>query len=88
MILTIDLPEELASRLNELLPEEERVRFAVAAIAHALVVQERDSAECIAAVEEAIAEMETGRTIALKDERARWEKQKAELVSKNSVHLS
>ncbi len=87
MTLTIDLPDELASRLNNLLPEDERVRFAVAAIADALVAQERDSAECVTAVEEALAEMEIGRTISLDDEKARWEVQKAMLLAKPGVHL-
>jgi predicted transcriptional regulator len=36
MTITIDLPEELASQLTALLPEKERDRFAIAAIAEAL----------------------------------------------------
>src|ERR1043166_3325818 len=45
MTLTIDLPEELASQMNALLPEEERDRFAISAIAEALTArqQERDA---------------------------------------------
>lgn len=88
MTLTIDLPDELASRLNALLPEEERGRFAVSAIADALLAQERDSAECNAAVEEAIADMETGRTISFEDEEARWQQQKAVLLANTSVHTA
>lgn len=112
MTITIDLPDELATRLAALLPEEERARFAVAAIADALETRqeeaaaeekilaalradldpdkdpERDSAECVAAVEEALADMETGRTVSLEEERARWQQQKAELVAKESTHAA
>jgi predicted transcriptional regulator len=63
MTLTIDLPDELASRLAELLPEEERDRFAVAAIAEALEARRCDSAECIAAVEQALEDMDEGRNL-------------------------
>ena len=62
MTFTIDLPEELASRLSTALPEEERSQFAVAAIEEALEAHLQDEAECVAAVEEAIAEIEAGRT--------------------------
>lgn len=83
MTLTIDLPEELASRLTALLPEEERDRFALSAIAEALETRqqewegrlaasllaeidpeqepERESAKCLAAVEEGFADIEAGR---------------------------
>jgi predicted transcriptional regulator len=73
MTLTIELPDELAFRLMALLPEEARERFAVSAIAEALLAQESDSAECIAAVEEALAEMETGHTVSFDEEIARWQ---------------
>lgn len=45
MTFTIDLPDELASQLTALLPEEERGRFAISAIAEALAahLQERDA---------------------------------------------
>ncbi len=85
MTLTIDLPDDLSSRLTALLPEEERVRFAVSAIADALHAQERDSAECVSAVEEALQDMEAGRTVALKEEVARWQQQKALLLAKVAV---
>lgn len=85
MTLTIELPEELASRLNALLPEEAQGRFAVSAIADALLAQERDSAECVAAVEEAIMDMEKGRSLSLEDEEIRWQRQKALLLAKPSV---
>ena len=85
MTLTIDLPDELASRLMALLPEEARERFAVSAIEEALLAQERDSAECMVAVEEALAEMETGQSISLEAEKARWQSQKAVLLQTASI---
>lgn len=60
MTLTIDLPDELASRFVEALPEEERYRFALTAISEALDARRRDSAECIAAVEQALTDMDEG----------------------------
>jgi predicted transcriptional regulator len=42
MTITMDLPDELAARLAELLPEEERDRFAIAAIAEALAARLQD----------------------------------------------
>lgn len=84
MTLTIDLPDELARRLNEL-PEEERGRFAVSAITEALRAEEQDAAECQAAVEEALDDVETGRTISLEDEQARWQEQKALLLAKSEL---
>ena len=42
MTLILDLPEELAARLASLLPEEDRDRFAVAAIAEALATRQRE----------------------------------------------
>jgi predicted transcriptional regulator len=85
MTWTIDLPDELATRLNALLPEEERGRFAVSAIAEALSAQEQDSAECVAAVEEALTDAEMGRTISLDDEKARWLQQKAVLLAQKGL---
>jgi predicted transcriptional regulator len=85
MTLTIDLPEERAFRLNALLPEEARQRFVVSAIADALPAQEQDSAECIAAVEEALADMEMGRSISFEEEKARWQ-QKADLLAMSNIH--
>ncbi len=103
--MTIELPDELASRLNALLPEGERDRFAVAAIADALRARqqededervlaalradldpdadpERDARECIAAVEEAFAEMDAGRgLVSFEEEMARWQQQKAALLA-------
>ena len=86
MTLTIDLPDDLASRLMALLPEEAREHFAVSAIEEALLARERDSAECMAAVEEALAEMETGQSVSLEAEKARWQSQKAALLQTASVH--
>lgn len=78
MTLTIDLPDELAARLAELLPEEERDRFAVAAIAEALEARQSDSAECIEAVEQALADMDAGRNlIPFEDVCRQWDAEKA-----------
>ncbi len=59
LTVTIDLPDELASRFVALLPEEERSQFSVDAIAEAL--QFRQEEDCAKAAEEArqqrIAEM-------------------------------
>lgn len=104
--MTIELPDELAMRLNALLPEGERDGFAVAAIADALQARqqeneadervlaslhadldpdadpERDARECIAAVEEAFAEMDAGRgLVSFEEEMARWQQQKAALLA-------
>ena len=87
MTLTIDLPDELASRIKAILPEEERRQFAVSAIAEAILLREQDSAECIAAVEEGIADMKAGRTISLEEEKAHWEQQKAALLSNSGVSV-
>lgn len=78
--MTIDLPDELASRLTALLPKEERKRFAVCAIADAVLAQEQDAAECRIAVEKAFADIEAGRTFSLEEEKARWEQQKTILL--------
>ena len=85
MTLTLDLPEELAFRLNALLPEEERKHFALSAIAEALSAQEKDSVACIAGVEEALQDIEAGRTFSLEEEKARWQHQKADLLTKSGV---
>ncbi len=96
MTFTLDLPEEVAAQLTDLLPSEERSRFAVAAIADALSVRlreadarladaleaeydpERDAAECIAIVEQELADMEKGDdSITLEEFRRQWEAQKA-----------
>ena len=42
MTLTLDLPEELAARRASALPEADRGRFAVAAIADALAARQRE----------------------------------------------
>jgi predicted transcriptional regulator len=60
MALTIDLPDELASRLAALVPEEERSRFSVAAIADALMLRE-DEEDCVEVVERALMDMDAGR---------------------------
>ena len=83
MTLTIDLPAELAVRLATVLPEEERSQFAVMAIEDALEARLRDEAECVAAVEEAIAEMEAGRGLmSFEDAYREWDAEKALLLAK------
>ncbi len=74
MTLTIDLPEELASRLAASMPEEERSEFTIHAIADALEARRRDKTECIAAVEEAFKEMDAGRgLISFEEAQRQWE---------------
>jgi predicted transcriptional regulator len=85
MTLTINLPDELASQMNRFLTEEERDDFAVSAIAEALLSCEQDAVECSAAVEEGLADMEAGRTISLEEEKARWQSEKATLLSSAGV---
>ena len=87
MTLTIDLPDEMASRLNALLPEEERGRFAVSAISDALLAHEHDSAECIAAVEDALNDLGAERTVSFEEENSRWQEQKAVLQAA-SLHAT
>ena len=78
MTLTIELPDDVASRLAEMLPEGERDRFAASAIADALESRMRDSEECVLAVEEALADMEAGRNLIPFEEVCRqWEAEKA-----------
>ena len=80
MTLTIELPEGLAARLAELLPEDERVRFAASAIEDALDARLRDSAECVSAVEQALADMNEGRNLIPFDEVCRqWEAERTAL---------
>ena len=88
MTIAIELPDELSSRLAASVPEEERVEFAVAAIAGALEAQRQEEAECVAALEEALADMEAGRSISFEDELARWQSQKAVLLAKSEAHAA
>jgi predicted transcriptional regulator len=76
MTLTIDLPDELASRLAALLREEERSRFSVAAIADALAFREEEQ-NCIEVVEQALADMDEGRGLISLEEACRlWDADK------------
>ena len=78
MTLTIELPDEVASRLAEMLPESERDGFAASAIAEALESRLRDSEECVLAVERALADMDAGRNLIPFDEVCRqWEAERA-----------
>ncbi len=77
MTFTIDLPDDLASRLA-LLPEEERSRFSVAAIADALTFRD-DELDCIEVVEQALSDMDEGRGLVSFEELCRqWDAEKAE----------
>jgi predicted transcriptional regulator len=62
MSVTINIPDDVAARLSEL-PEGERDSFAAEAIAAALEARRRDSMECVAAVEEALADLDRGRNM-------------------------
>lgn len=78
--MIIEIPDELAIRLAALLPEEERNRFAVSAIADALHNRQQatEAADCVSTVEEALAEMDAGRGLISFEEACRqWEQEKA-----------
>jgi predicted transcriptional regulator len=78
MTITIELPEDLASQLAQVLPEEERDRFAIDAIAEALAARRRDADDCTAAVEQALADMDAGRNlIPFEDVCRHWASEKA-----------
>ena len=77
MTITIDLPDELASRLAQL-PEEERTRFSVAAIADALIFRDEEQ-NIVEIVEQALADMDEGRGLVSFEEVCRqWDSEKAE----------
>lgn len=80
MTLTLQLPEDLAQRLSPL-PENDRHRFALAALRYfdpedTLAIEEQDKSETIAAVREALAEVDAGLDIPfeeyLEKRRAFW----------------
>ncbi len=84
MIITLDLPDEISSRLIALLPEDSYSRFAVSAIAEALLVEEydpQDTIECAAAVDEALDDVQMGRSIPFEDEKVRWESKKSTILN-------
>lgn len=93
--MTITLPDELAAQMTTLLPEEERDEFAMSAIADALEARrqvdremERDSAECVVAVNEALFDVQAGRTISFEEETACWQQQKADILAQTGSHTS
>lgn len=49
---------------------------------------ERNALECVAAVNEALAEMEAGRTISFEEAVAHWQQQKATLAARTSVRVA
>lgn len=80
---TLDLPDELAERLAEL-PKPEVNAFAVIALTdwvngagHDLDAEFELDDETIVAVEEALNDVEAGRTIPFEQVRAEWEAEKA-----------
>jgi hypothetical protein len=73
MSVTINIPDAVAALLSEL-PEGERDSFAAEAITAALEARRRDRVECIAAVEEALGDLEHGRNMIPFDELCRrWD---------------
>src|SRR5438309_9265873 len=69
-----------ASRLAALLPEEERGRFSVAAIADALAFREEEQ-DCVEVVEQALTDMDEGRGLISLEEARRSEEHTSELQS-------
>ena len=75
--LTIDLPDELAVRFFSLLPEEERSRFSIAAIANALQFRQEEE-DCVTVVEQALADLDEARGLVTFEEVCRqWDAEKA-----------
>ena len=62
--------------------------LADALLADALLAQEQDAADCRAAVEEAFADMEAGRTISLAEEKVRWQQQKTDLLKRGEAQAA
>lgn len=62
----IELPDELAARLNVMLPEDTQARFAVSAIWDALLAKEFDLAGCIFAFDEAMTDVEMKQALFLR----------------------
>ena len=79
MTVTLDLPDELSSRLTALIPEETRDRFAAAAIADALNLRQLETEECVPIVEQALADMDAGRNLVSFEEVCdQWDADRAE----------
>jgi hypothetical protein len=93
MKTTIEIPAELAERLRVVAAArgEDMNRFAVAVLTHAAESNEASGAsadeaeETRAALEEAFADVEAGRTISLDDYRAQFEAERAERHQKRSM---
>lgn len=90
MIVTLELPDELATQLMAL-PESERNRYATAAFWHyteevdnvAGEDSEEKEDECIAIVEQALADVEAGRNMVhFEDVLRRYEADKLERLAK------
>ena len=74
MTVTLDLPDELVSRLT-LLPEAARDRFAADALADAFDLYQQEDTDCVAVVEKEIAEMDAGQGLVSFEEVCRRWKQ-------------
>lgn len=77
LTLTIQLPDELASRFMTL-PEDERTQFSIAAIAEALRFRQDEEEDCVTVVEQALADMDAGTGLVSFEEACRrWDAEKA-----------
>ena len=78
LTVTIDLPDEVASRFVALLPEKERSQFSVDAIAEALQLRQEEADDCVTVVEQALADMDAGIGLVSFEEVCRqWDAEKA-----------
>ena len=83
MTITIELPDELASRLAQL-PEEERSRFSIVAIADTLTLRDEEQ-NVVEVVGRALADMDEGRGLVSFGEVCRqWDSEKA--IHKTQAH--
>jgi hypothetical protein len=83
MTLTLNLPDAVATRMEQL-PEDERARFSVEAIADALLLIENDD-DCVEVVDRALADVEAGIGLySFEDACRRWESEKIASASPNS----
>jgi predicted transcriptional regulator len=74
MTVTLNLPDDLASQLAEILPEAERDRFLRAAIENALDMLREDAEDCASVVERALEDLDAGRNVIPFDEACRrWD---------------
>ena len=73
MTLTIELPNEIATRLR-LLPEAMRDRFAVAALEDALNLRQNETSDFTAVIDQSLSDMAEGKNlISFEDACRQWE---------------